>query len=273
MTSVFSQLKLLEARLDQLGQLILRDNLYNTSAVIQELSFAQCDSEYTPPFVAQTLSGRDAIKRAAEFFRTILKSEGQEPLAALRAVGIISVSNETIKLARKINWIKDRLKSQLVSLPRRQRQKIKNQYNPNLVLNQIYRHIAICSDSMETVNAVWTSSGTSSDIKSKEALLKELYMLLEVMQSSGKSADFIKADIQQISEYPDDHRFKVQRTTRPYTRYKVKVSDGGWQEYQGHSPLLISQTQAHYTPLNEFPPVPHKQVDGDFLIRWMGIME
>lgn len=273
MTSVFSRLKLLEARLDQLGKLIMRDNLYNSSALIQELSFAQSDSEYTPPFVANTLSGRDAIKRTAEFFRTVLKSEGQEPLAALRAVGVISVSNETITLARKINWIKDRLKSQLVSLPRRQRQKIKNQYNPNLVLNQIYRHIAVCSDTAEMVNAVWTSSGTSSGFKSKEALLKELNMLFQIIESTGRSADYIKADIKLVSQFPDNHRFKVQRTTRPYTRYKVKVSEGGWQEYQGHSPLLISQTQANYTPLHEFPPVPNKQENGQFLIRWMGVME
>jgi len=276
MSRVAELLNELELQLQTLKQLLLINPLMADKCQYQQLSYAAHDNnEFVPPSITDHLTGAQALFAAAKSFHQIFRSVDQEPLSVFRACGIIPTTGEVFKLVMAINHLKDEIKAEMIALPRRQRDKVKNQYHAGLILKQVYRHIPMFSESASVVSASWVMSGTSTSLIGKHQLIELLANIKAGRMTAGQSHQFIQQNVDLIQQYPENHSFKVLRATRPHTRYRVKDQNGKWHDLQAHLPLLVAEgNPVEYKPLADpAESSPLKLDKSNAIIPWAGVVE
>ena len=276
MSRVAELLNELELQLQTLKRLLLINPLMADKCQYQQLSYAAHDNnEFIPPSITDHLTGTQALFATANSFYQIFRSADQEPLSVFRACGMTPTTNEILKLAVAINSLKDEIKAEMIALPRRQRDKVKNQYHAGLILKQVYRHIPIFSGSASVVSASWVMSGTSTSLISKHRLLEILANVKAGRATAGQTHQFIQQDVDLIHQYPENHSFKILRATRPHTRYRVKDLSGKWHDLQAHLPLLVAEgNPVEYKSLADpTESSPLKLDRSNAIIPWAGVVE
>lgn len=245
-------------------------------AFFQQISFAAHNgSEFIPPHVIANHTGRKAISAAANAYAQLIRQEGQEPLSVFRACGIVAAKPEVCSLALHINAMKDEAKQLLTALSRRERDKVKKRFHPGLILNQLYRHIPVTNQPVDTVCCSWIYSGKSSTQVTKGDLIEQLVRLKDGRKDAGQDIKFIEHDLEKIMSFPAQHHFKVIRKTRPHTKYKIKDLSGDWFDLQASLPLIVSNqnTFPEYRFLTDFVENKESSLDvSSALIPWLGIV-
>lgn len=245
-------------------------------AFFQQISFATHQgSEFIPPHVVDSFTGRKAIAAAASAYCQLIRQDGQEPLSVFRACGIVAAKPEVCHLAQQINILKDEAKQLLTALPRRERDKVKKRFHPGLILNQLYRHIPVTDQAVDTVSCSWIYSGKSSAQVAKGDLIQQLVSLKEGRRDAGQDIKFIDHDLEKIMSFPPQHHFKMIRKTRPHPKYKIKNIGGDWFDLQANLPLIVSTqyTFPEYRPLKDLVSNQEPSLDlSSALIPWLGIV-
>lgn len=152
-------------------------------------------------------NNQEAIEKSARAFETLYFQPNQHPATAYRLSGWIGVNKDLGEEIAFINAKKEALKSLMLSIPERDRNKTTRQALPNVSVLQCYRHLVQWSPAPECLYFSWAGATPSSVHVSRADVEAQLQRALKNRPEQFNEQEWqavIDLQRQQLADVPPD---------------------------------------------------------------------